>query len=166
MVSVVFSLTNIANFVRMVAISTRASLSSILLRSILYFQNLLPFPKSIHFHFKNKKLQFFFTLRAWTSKIPEPYLVGRNHNANPDRLKIHADSAEEPFAPKEHRPEQSASKFFVFIYFSFLFTFLSTVAFQETFHFSVPQQTLNFLFQSPKAQKPKNTNFAFFTTEP
>jgi hypothetical protein len=41
--------------------------------------------------------------------------------------------------------------------------FLSTVAFQETFHFSVPQQTLNFLFQSPKAQKPKNTNFAFFS---
>ena len=88
-----------------------------------------------------------------------PFLVGRNHNANTVRLKIHADSAEVPFAPKEHCPEQSASKFFVFIY-SFLF--LSTVAFQDTFHFSVPQQTLNFLFQSPKAQKPKNTNFAFF----
>ena len=120
MVSVVFSLTNIANFVRMVAISTRASLSSILLRSILYFQNLLPFPKSIHFHFNNKKLQFFFTLRAWTSKLSMPYLVGRNHNANTVRLKIHADSAEEPFAPKEHRPEQSASKLFVFLFFFFV----------------------------------------------
>ena len=54
---------------------------------------------------------------------------------------------------------------FLFL-FIFSFLFLSTVAFQETFHFSVPQQTLNFLFQSPKVQKPKNTNFAFFTTEP
>ena len=94
-----------------------------------------------------------------------PFLVGCNHNANTVRLKIPADSAEEPSAPKEHRPEQSASKFFVFL-FIFSFLFLSTVAFQETFHFSVPQQTLNLLFQSPKAQKPKNTNFAFFTTEP
>ena len=59
MVSVVFSLTNIANFVRMAAISTGASLSSILLRSILYFSEFATVSQKYSFSLKKQKTSIF-----------------------------------------------------------------------------------------------------------
>lgn len=125
----------------------------------LFFRICYRFPKVFIFTLKTKN--FNFSLRC---ELELPYSRS-SFSLVATTTQILSDLRSMQIPLKNHSLRRSIDRnnlhpSFLFFFFSFLF--LSTVAFQETFNFSVPQQTLNLLFQSPKAQKPKNTNFAFF----